>query len=58
MAAAAKILDNVIDHNGMKVNLERKFTGKVLGLYFSAHWCPQSLYHKIRFNIHEKVLIF
>jgi hypothetical protein len=34
MAAVGKIITDVIDHNGMKINLERKFNGKIIGLYF------------------------
>ena len=42
MAAAGKILENVINHNGIKVNVGTQLAGKTIGLYFSAHWCEQS----------------
>ncbi|CAF1359645.1 unnamed protein product [Adineta steineri] len=42
MAGVAKILDgHVLDKSDKEVDLnDEKYKGKVIGLYFSAHWCP------------------
>eukprot|EP00960_Hanusia_phi_P071015 767446-Hanusia_phi.AAC.2 len=32
--------DKVVDQEGNETDLKEKVTGKTLGLYFSAHWCP------------------
>jgi nucleoredoxin len=39
MASAAKTLGVVIDHDDKEINVEKLFKGKIIGLYFSAHWC-------------------
>ncbi|CAF0917287.1 unnamed protein product [Didymodactylos carnosus] len=41
MAGVAKIVGNdIVDKAGNKVNIAEKSSGKVVGIYFSAHWCP------------------
>ena len=40
MAAAAELFGTVINHEGEKIDIEKHFAGKTLGIYFSAHWCP------------------
>ena len=41
MAAAAEILgQNVYNKFGHRINVATHFAGKILGIYFSAHWCP------------------
>ena len=41
MAGVAAIFGNdVHDKSGNKVDLKTKCAGKVVGIYFSAHWCP------------------
>jgi len=37
---AAIFNDNVHDKAGNKVDLKTTCAGKVVGIYFSAHWCP------------------
>ncbi len=40
MAGAAKLFDGrILDKSNKEVNLnDSKYKGKVIGLYFSAHW--------------------
>jgi hypothetical protein len=52
MAAVGKIITDVIDHNGMKINLERKFNGKIIGLYFRYFFCTRLLF------IHQLIINF
>ena len=41
MAAVAQLFgDHVQDKSGQKVDLKTNCAGKVVGIYFSAHWCP------------------
>lgn len=41
MALAKLLGPDVIDGKGERVEVEKlSGEGKVLGLYFSAHWCP------------------
>ena len=41
MSGVAKLLsDKVLNKNGEPVDLVKNCAGKVVGLYFSAHWCP------------------
>ncbi|CAF1415141.1 unnamed protein product [Rotaria sordida] len=42
MAGVAKLFDeHILDKSNQEVNLnDEKYKGKVIGLYFSAHWCP------------------
>jgi hypothetical protein len=48
MSGIASIFgDNVIDKEGNRVDLKTRCTGKVVGIYFSAHW-----YIKIKNTYH------
>ncbi|CAF1150012.1 unnamed protein product [Rotaria sp. Silwood1] len=42
MAGVAKLFDgNIVNQSNEEVDLnDEKYKGKVIGLYFSAHWCP------------------
>ncbi|CAF4876620.1 unnamed protein product, partial [Rotaria sp. Silwood1] len=42
MVGVAKLFDgHILDKSNQEVNLnDEKYKGKVIGLYFSAHWCP------------------
>ena len=41
MSGVAKLLgDKVLNKKGETVDLANHCAGKVVGLYFSAHWCP------------------
>ncbi|CAF1533455.1 unnamed protein product [Adineta ricciae] len=42
MAGVAKLFDgHILDKSNRNVDLNHeKYQGKVIGLYFSAHWCP------------------
>ena len=41
MSGVAKLFgEHVHDKAGQKVDLATKCAGKVVGIYFSAHWCP------------------
>lgn len=41
MSGAGKILGaNIVNKQGAKVDIAKECAGKVVGLYFSAHWCP------------------
>ena len=41
MAAAEEILGtNVFTQFGERIDISKDFKGKIIGLYFSAHWCP------------------
>ncbi|CAF0789034.1 unnamed protein product [Adineta steineri] len=42
MAGVAKLFDgHVLDKSNKEINLnDDQYKGKVVGLYFSAHWCP------------------
>ncbi|CAF1253038.1 unnamed protein product [Rotaria magnacalcarata] len=42
MAGVAKLFDGHILHkSNQEVNLnDEKYRGKIIGIYFSAHWCP------------------
>jgi hypothetical protein len=48
MAAAAKLLGNVVNHKGEKIDVASHLAGKTVGLYFSAHvWTMSRLYASI-----------
>ncbi len=41
MSGAGEILgSNIVNKKGEKVDIKSAFSGKVVGIYFSAHWCP------------------
>ncbi|CAF0995895.1 unnamed protein product [Rotaria sp. Silwood1] len=42
MAGVAKLFDgHILDKSNGSIDLnDEKYKGKVIGLYFSAHWCP------------------
>ena len=40
---ASLVGDNVSNKSGEKVNVAEHCAGKVVGLYFSAHWCKFKL---------------
>lgn len=41
MSGAANLLGaNVVNKSGEKVDIATSCEGKVVGIYFSAHWCP------------------
>ncbi|UJR34305.1 hypothetical protein I4U23_021708 [Adineta vaga] len=42
MAGITKLINgNIIDKSNEKVDLnDEKYQGKLIGLYFTAHWCP------------------